>query len=535
VAADLAVVGASIRTMDPERPWAAAVAIRDGTIIAVGDDATVRAECDASTEMIDGTGLHITPGLTDSHIHPFWGSEATRGVDLTRAKTLDDLRAALAAERRRVRPDGWVVGWGLTFEMFQQTGIRGDLFAGAVGNGLAYLRFFDGHTGVASPAALAYADVTGRERFDDFSTVVTDPDGTPTGELRENGAMALVNDAMPQPTAAEKYGWYVENVKKWNALGLTSLHVMLGKPPLFDVVREMEVNGDLTIRMVVPLWQEPDTSFGEMRSQLPLRDVKGRRWRGGVAKFFLDGVIETGTAWLIEPDTEGGGAEPFWPEPEKYRAAVDLFAKAGFQCATHAVGDMAVRYALDSYKAAGAAPGVRHRIEHIELLTDVDLPRFAAEGVSASMQPLHMAAFEADGSDAWGSRVGPERRKRAFRTRDIKDTGAILALGSDWMVAPYDPRIGMAWARLRRPGGEKDRLPIEPKQALTGLEALAGYTFDAARTVSEEWRLGQITEGFCADLAGFAADPADCDADELPVLPVLLTVVDGQVVHHVDR
>lgn len=531
MAADLAVVGASIRTMDPERPWATAVAIKDGTIIAVGDDATVRAECDAKTEIVDGAGMHIVPGLTDAHFHPFWGSEATQGVDLTKARSLDDLRAALAAERQRVGPDEWVVGWGLTFEMFGQTGIRGDLFADAVQGGLAYLRFFDGHTAVASPAALAYADITGRERFEDFSTVVVDEHGVPTGELRENGAMNLIRGAMPQPTAAEKYRWYVENIKRWNALGLTGLHVMLGNPALFDVVREMEANGDLTIRMVVPLWQQPETTFDEMRAQLPLKDVKGRRWRGGVAKFFLDGVVESGTAWLVEPDIKGENDKPFWPDPEKYRTAVDLFARAGFQCTTHAVGDMAVRYALDSYESAGAAPGVRHRIEHIELLTDEDLPRFAELGVIASMQPLHMAAFDANGCDEWSTRVGPERRKRAFRTRDLKDSGAILALGSDWMVAPYDPRIGMAWAHLRRPGGEKDRGPIQPEQALTMLEVLEGYTTEAAKTVSEEHISGQIKEGYRGDLSAFARDLVESDPDELPELPVRLTVVDGQIVH----
>jgi predicted amidohydrolase YtcJ len=418
--------------------------------------------------------------------------------------------------------------------LFGQTGIRGDLFADAVQGGLAYLGFFDGHTAVASPAALAYADITGRERFEDFSTVVVDEQGVPTGELRENGAMNLIRAAMPQPTAAEKYRWYVDNIKRWNALGLTGLHVMLGSPALFDVVREMEAKGDLTIRMVVPLWQQPETSFDEMRAQLPLKDVSGRRWRGGVAKFFLDGVVESGTAWLVEPDINGANDKPFWPDPEKYRTAVDLFAKAGFQCTTHAVGDMAVRYALDSYQAAGVLPGVRHRIEHIELLTDEDLPRFKELGVVASMQPLHMAGFDANGGDEWSKRVGPERRKRAFRTRDLKDSGATLALGSDWMVAPYDPRIGMAWARLRRPGGEKDRGPIQPEQALTMLEVLEGYTTEAATTVSEKQISGQIKEGYRGDLSAFAGDLVETDPDELPELPVRLTVVDGQVVYRAE-
>jgi hypothetical protein len=309
---------------------------------------------------------------------------------------------------------------------------------------------------------------------------------------------------------------------------------MLGKPTLFDTMRELETKGDLTIRMVIPLWQEPEDDLEEMRELLQYRDVKGRRWRGGVAKFFMDGVVESGTAWLVEPDAKGANDKPFWPDPEKYREAVKIFAGGGFQVATHAVGDMAVRYALDSYEIAGAAPGVRHRIEHIELLTDEDLPRFAELGVVASMQPLHMAAFDAGGSDEWSTRVGQERRKRAFRTREIKDTGAHLALGSDWMVAPYDPRIGMPWARLRRPGGEKERGPIQPEQALTMLEVLEGYTTEAAYTVSEEHISGRIKEGFRGDLSAFAADLVEMDPDEIPELPVRLTVVDGQIVHRAE-
>lgn len=517
--------------MDPDRPFATAVAIKDGVIVAVGDDATVRDACDATTELIDGSGMHITPGLTDSHFHPFWGTVATRGVDLTKAKTLDDLRALLAAERRRVGPDDWVVGWGLTFEMFQETGIRGDTFADAVDGGLAYLGFFDGHTSVASPAALAYCDITGRETFEDFSTVVVDEHGVPTGELRELGAQNLVKSAMPQPSEADVYRWIVENMKKWNALGLTGVHVMLGKPETLDLCERLERNGDMKLRMIVPLWQEPEDSLEGMKELVVHRDRKGRRWRGGTAKFFMDGVIESGTAWLLEPDTKGMNDLPFWPDPTKYTAAVDIFAKAGFQCITHAVGDRAIRHALDAYEAAGAAPGIMHRIEHIELLDDADVPRFAKLGVVASMQPLHMNAYEADGSDEWSVRVGPERRKRAFRTRDLKDSGAVLALGSDWMVATYDPRYGMAWANLRRVPGEKERGCIQPEQALTMLEVLEGYTTEAARTVGEQDVAGMLKEGYRGDLSAFGWDIVEGDPDELPTVPCLLTVVDGEVVH----
>ncbi|HKG26044.1 MAG TPA: amidohydrolase [Thermomicrobiales bacterium] len=530
-AADLAILGARVRTLDPDRPRATAIAMRDGAIVAVGDDADVRAACDARTELIDGSALAIVPGLTDSHFHPFWGAEATQGADLTRVRTIDQPRQALAAERRRVGPDAWVLGWGLVFEVFGETGIRGDLIADAAGSQPAYVGFFDGHTAVVSPAALALADVTGRETFDDFSTVVCDEHGLPTGELRENGAINLVRAAIPKPTAAQRYHWYVEAMRTWNAVGLTGIHAMDGSPTTFDFLRELEGNGDLTVRMVTPLWQKPETPFDEMRAQFPLRDERGRLWRGGVAKFFIDGVIETGTAWLCDPDSKGEGVTPFWPEPARYAAAVRLFAEAGFQCATHAVGDRGVRCALDAYRAADSAPGVRHRIEHIEQLTDEDLPRFREQDVVASMQPLHMLAFRADGSDEWQTRVGPERRCRAFRAGDLRRSGATVALGSDWMVATFDPRIGMAWARLRRPGGERDFAPVLPDQALSPLEALKGYTTQAAHTVSEDQLSGRVKPGYRADLTAFAEDPVDCDADDLPDLPVLLTVVDGQIVH----
>ncbi|MDP9367554.1 MAG: amidohydrolase [Chloroflexota bacterium] len=529
-AADLAVLGADVRTLDPERPSATAVTVRDGRIVEVGDDAKVRSHCDRRTEIVDGRGMAVVPGLVDAHIHPFMGAERTQGADLTGVTTLDELRASLVAERRRCGPNAWIRGWGLTFELFSETGIHGSLIEEAVGGQPAFLGFFDGHTAVVSPAALAAAGITGPVSFEDQSAVVCN-DGVPTGELQEWGAIALVQNVMPRPTADERYGWYVDALRRMNRVGLTGLHAMDGSPADFDLLRRLEAAGDLTVRMVMPLWQKPETSLDEMRAQLPLRDERGRLWRGGVAKFFIDGVVEAGTAWLEEPDTRSECRLPYWPDPRAYAEAVALFAGAGFQCVTHAVGDRAVRCVLDAYRAAGAAPGVRHRIEHIEQLQDADLPRFAAEHVVASMQPLHMHAFRPDGSDEWGSRVGSKRRARAFRCADLRRSGAILALGSDWMVANFDPRIGMAWARLRRPGGQPNRAPLLPEQALTPTETLEGYTIEAARAISEDDRSGRVRVGYRADLTAFADDPVDIDADALPELPVLLTIVDGRVVH----
>ncbi|WP_320671241.1 amidohydrolase [Patulibacter defluvii] len=530
--ADLAVLGATVRTLDPARPTASAIAIRDGVIVAVGDDAEVRESCDARTTLIDGAGTAIVPGLVDSHIHPVWGAELTRGVDLRGLRTLDGVRDALLAERRRVGDGAWIRGWGLDYAAFAGRPIEAAAIAEAVAGAPTLLLFFDIHTALASPAALAAAGIDGPVDFPDASEVVC-RDGVPTGELREMSAYGLILDAAPQPTEAEYRTMVAGTLRRLASLGLTGGHAMDGSPETFALLRELEASGDLPQRLVVPLWQTPDVSDEQIEAHLPLVGEHGRRWRGGVAKLFIDGVIDSGTAWLYEADTHGDGVAPFWPDPSRYDEVVARFAGAGFQCVTHACGDRGVAAALDAYRAADARPanGAPHRIEHLETMADHDLARLVAEDVVASMQPLHMQWRQADGSDSWTERLGPERTARAFRARDVLDAGGRLALGSDWPVAQEDPRLGMAWARLRRLPGQPDAPVFEPEQALTGLEALRGYSDWAAATIGEQDRQGRIAPGFVADLSGFAADPAEVAADELPALPVRLTVVDGEVVH----
>lgn len=530
VVPDLIILGARIRTLDPANPFAAAVAVREGTVLAVGDDAEIRALAGAGTDTIDGAGMHLVPGLADSHIHPFMGAIRTRGADLSQTRSIDEVRAAMAAERERVGADEWVLGWGCTYDPWQGTGLRGDLFDEAVQGQPAFIGIFDGHTAIANPAALARAGIDGPRRFAEAAAIVCDGNGVPTGELQEWAAIGIVQAAMPQLSDDDRYALFVETFKRFNRLGLTSLHAMDGSPADIAVLRRMEANGDLSCRAVLPMWVKPEMTRADWEPLLAQRDERGRRWRCGVAKFFIDGVIDTGTGWLLEPDTHGDATLPFWPDPAFYAESVARFAGAGFQCITHAVGDAAVRCALDAYKAAGAAPGVRHRIEHIELVDDADLPRFATENVVASQQPLHMQWFH----PSWAERVGPERAAKAMRTRSLLESGATLALGSDWMVATEDPRIGMAWAQLRRHGGEPDQERVVPEEAISPLRVLEGYTTGAAAAVGEGDRSGRIAPGYRADFTAFAADVVECGGDAIPDLPILLTVVDGEVVHRAE-
>jgi predicted amidohydrolase YtcJ len=550
--ADLAIVGAAVTTLDPARPTAQAIAVRAGRIVAVGSDAEIRAVCDGSTEVIDLRGASVVPGLTDGHIHPFW-LEQVAGADLTACGTLAEVRDALAKERERIGDDGWLLGWGLEYGIFGDQPIDSSVVADVAAGAPTLLTFFDQHTGLASDRALELAGVSGAVSFSTNSEVVL-RDGVPTGELREMPAMDLVRRVIPKLTDDERLAKATSILRGFNAVGLTGLHAMNGNPGSFDLVRELEARGDLTLRTVIPFWQKPDTPFEAMEAQLALRDERGELWRGGVAKFFIDGVIDTGTGWLVDPDTEGDGTASYWPDPEAYRRSVALFTGAGFGCTTHACGDMAVRYALDAYRdarggggaaaveqaraagvsvPAGAHPlgTARHRIEHIETIQLSDIARFAAEDVAASMQPLHMQWVEPDGSDSWSRRLGPERAARGFLSRDLHDAGAVVPLGSDWPVASFDPRIGMAWARLRREAGLRGSAPLTPGAPLTPLQTLHGYTTANARMLGEEHHLGRIRVGFHADLTAFAADPLMTDADDLPALPVVLTVVGGRVVH----
>jgi predicted amidohydrolase YtcJ len=526
--ADLALVNGRVRTLDPSRPTASAVAVSDGTITLVGDDADVREQCDASTEVVDLQGAAAVPGLIDSHMHPFSGALRARGADLLDAHRLDDVLSALAAERTKCAPDQWVLGWGLDYNVFADTGISAAVIDEVLDGVPAAVTFMDFHTLLASSQALAVAGVDGPRSFAEHAEVVC-VGGEPTGELRENAAMDLVREAIPTQSAEEQYQLCAGHLRRLAAVGLTGTHAMDGTLASLDLLRELEGRGDLITRIRLPFTIEPDTPEEQWEVYARHGEEHGRRWRAGVAKFFIDGVIDTGTGWLFEADSEGDGLAAFWPDLDRYHRAVALFAGRGFQCVTHATGDRGVREALDTYAAAGAAPGVRHRVEHIETMQPSDLPRFASEGVVASMQAQHMMWLSPDRDDNWSRRLGSDRCDRAFMIRSLRESGATIALGSDWPVARFDPREGMAAARLRRPPRHPERGPYDD-QALDGLAALEGYTTGAALTGGDGDRLGRLAPGFAADITVLAEDPVDADPDELVSVPVALTVVDGEIV-----
>jgi len=517
--AELILTGAKVRTLDPDRPHATAVAVRDGVIAAVGDETDVRDWRGPGTEVVSLAGAHLVPGLVDAHSHPVWGLDMATGADLSGVRDLDGLRGAL---RDASRIDGWVIGFGLDHNVFGGRPVHRALVEDVLGGAPAFLRLYDGHSALVSEAALALAGVTGPRSFVQRSEVVCDGDGRPTGHLVEHAAMELVAEVMPRPSYAERRTRLVELLSAMAATGLTGAHVMdLGDPELVGAVAEETV---LPLRLRFAPWCMPGADREDLDELVALQGRRGRHWRVAGVKFFMDGTVEGGTAWLEHADCHGQGTGAFWPDPEAYTAAVRQLHAAGVRTATHAIGDAAVRHVLDTVQGLGAGGRFAHRIEHVETAPDGTLSRFAELGVIASMQPPHTAYTRGDHGDEWSRRLGPERAARAWRTRDLRDAGAVVALGSDWPIAHYDVRGVLATARA--PLGA-----ASARGGLTGLQALEGCTTHSALAAGEAGVAGRIAPGFRADLTAFGLDPVAAPADEVAEAPVRLTVTGGYVAY----
>ncbi len=542
---DLLILADTIHTMDAtflpgDGPQA--VAVQDGVIVAVGTREEAAA-WPAARQVLDFGPAVVTPGLVDCHMHPVFGLELMRGVDLSGAQDLAEVRARLRAEAALVPADAsdpWVRAWGLDPNSLGASNSMGasaphrDMIDDVVDGQPCLIRLFDGHSALANSRALELAGINGPHEFDQASEVVCDDLGRPTGLLLESAAIELVGRIMPEEPFADRKVRLAEVLASFARSGLTGAHVMDLDEGSLELYRALESDGELPLRLRISPWCMPGTGEEEWASLASQIGTRGRRWELGGIKLFVDGTVDNGTAWLFEPDIYGQSTASFWPQPEEYANAVRYFASRGISTATHAIGDAGVAAVLDAFESLETESPAAHRIEHIETVPDSVVERFAASGLVASMQPTHCTHYSrADQGDNWSTRLGHERASNGWRCGDLRSVGVTLGLGSDWPIAPFEPLPIIADAQLRRRSGHRDEEAIVPSQALTALQALEGYTSHAAKAAGEWAISGSISVGKRADFTVLEADPLEVDPDGLAESKVLATLVDGRLQYSV--
>jgi predicted amidohydrolase YtcJ len=409
---DLWLRNGRVWTADPARRWAESVLIKGDTIAAVGSDSEV-AKLAASARQIDLKKRLTIPGFNDAHLHFLGGSLALSQIDLTGICTLETIQAEIKRFAAAHPNDKWVNGRGWEYLCFPRGRLpnKTDIDA-IIADRPVYLSAYDGHTAWVNSKALQLANITKETKYTGYGEIVRDPQtGEPTGALKE-GAMGLVRRLLPVPGTPEKLRALEAGLRLAASLGITSIQNANGSFDELTLYEELERQNKLTLRATFAMSVGPMEPEATLAEYAALRQKYNRPLlRVGAIKLMMDGVIESYTAAMLDPysnnpKTSGSTA---WT-PEQFAKTVVAADKLGLQIFTHAIGDRAVRVALDGY--AKASPKSRHRIEHIETIHPSDMPRFAALGVLPSMQPIHADPATIE---IWSACIGSERTQRALR------------------------------------------------------------------------------------------------------------------------
>jgi predicted amidohydrolase YtcJ len=539
--ADILIVHAKIYTADEKKPWAQSLAIRKGKIVGVGSDEQMERMRGIGTKMIDAGGKLVLPALTDSHVHFSEGAFSLTHVNLEGSKDVADIQNRLRAYADQHPDDKWILGRGWNYAMFGQETLPNKKYLDQLFPATAvFLECYDGHTYWANSKALALAGINKNTPNPPNGEIVHDPvTGEPTGALKESPAGNLVSKVIPEPTKVENLTALRAAIKWANQNGLARVHSAGGDFSSLDLLQELRDDKQLSLRFHVAYKLQPPEFRAEDLQTVEAAQKKFHdEWIDvNSVKFYLDGVVESHTAAFLEPYTDDPSTKGslFW-DPEKYKSAVAELDKKGFQLYTHAIGEYAVRTALDAYEFAeqkNHTKDHRNRIEHIETISAADIPRFAKLGVIASMQPLHSYPDE-DTLDVWARNIGPERASRAWAWKGIAQHGAHYTFGSDWPIVTLNPWEGIQTAVTRQTEEGKPAGGFVPSQKLTVAQAVEGYTIEAAYAGHLEKTEGSLETGKVADVIIVDRNIFEVDPHTINKTKVVLTIVGGKIVYEAD-
>ena len=528
--ADLVVIGGTIHTVDSLVPRAEAFAVRGGRIVHVGDSATARGLVGPSTRVVDATGRTVIPGMTDAHAHLLGLGTSLRNVDLVGTKSYDEVIARVAARARELPKGAWILGRGWDQNDWpDQRFPTHEALSRAVPDHPVALERVDGHATLANAAAMRAAKVTRASRDPDGGRIERGAGGEPTGVFVDNAA-ALVDSAVPDLTDDERRDAVLRAVREVNRWGLTGMGDAGATKQTIDVYEALAREGRFSLRNYVMVSDDSASlaHYFSRGAQSALHD--GRLWIRSV-KLYADGALGSRGAALLAPyadDRSNRGLLVSAPEHIERRTVEAL--RAGFQVATHAIGDRGNRVVLDAYERAlrqAPAQDPRLRIEHAQVVALEDIPRFRALGVIPSMQASHQT------SDMYWAeqRVGRERIRGAYAWRKLLSSGAIIPNGSDFPVEFVNPLISFHAAVSRQDAQNAPPGGWYPEERMTRDEALKSMTLWPAMAQFQERELGSLAKGKWADFVILDQDIMTVAPEKILDTKVVSTWLAGRAVY----
>ena len=534
--ADLVLVNGKIYTVDNARPIASALAVRGGRVLFVGSDAEARVLANASTRVIDLNGKTVIPGIVDAHAHLLGLGNTLARVNLAGSTSYDEVIDRVKGFSKDVKPGEWILGRGWDQNRWTSKEFpTHDALSRAFPNNPVVLTRIDGHALLANAKAMELARVSAATADPEGGRIMRLASGAPSGVFVDK-AQSLIGRAVPQPTRADTRKAILAAITESNRWGLTGVHDAGESAETIGIFEELAKAGSYNLRNYVML-SDP----GEPGSPAAVRNPYLRRgpqsalydghlWVRAI-KLYADGALGSRGAALLAPYAdEPTNSGLLVSRPEHLRAWAETALRSGFQVNVHAIGDRGNRVVLDAFESAlRTVPTADHRfrIEHAQVLSPEDIPRFAKLGVIPSMQPTHQTS-----DMRWAeARVGPQRIRGAYAWRSLLNTGVVIPSGTDFPVEEVNPLLTFHAAVTRQ---DPTNWPVGgwyPEQKMTREEALQSMTIWPAYAGFQESMLGSLTPGKYADFVVLDRDIMRIPDTQIIATRVVSTWIGGKRVY----